>query len=72
MSKDYLPNEQDILRSRVKTTGIVEENFIIKELRFKLADRSWAGRCGRYVVSVSDVSDQLSALDWITLYQVWS
>jgi hypothetical protein len=26
---DYLPNEQDVLRSRVKTTGIIETKFSI-------------------------------------------
>lgn len=31
----YLPTEQDILRSRVKTTGIVEEHFTFKDLHFK-------------------------------------
>lgn len=32
---DYLPTEQDVLRSRVKTTGIIEENFCCKELIFR-------------------------------------
>ena len=32
---DYVPNEQDVLRSRVKTTGIVETHFQFKELHFK-------------------------------------
>ena len=32
---DYLPNEQDVLRSRVKTTGIIEEQFACKELHFR-------------------------------------
>ena len=31
----YVPNEQDILRSRVKTTGIVETHFTFKDLHFK-------------------------------------
>jgi len=34
-SPDYLPTEQDILRSRVKTTGIVETNFSFKNLNFR-------------------------------------
>ncbi|XP_056123271.1 guanine nucleotide binding protein (G protein), alpha activating activity polypeptide O, b [Rhinichthys klamathensis goyatoka] len=37
-SPDYLPTEQDILRSRVKTTGIVETNFSFKNLNFRLFD----------------------------------
>ena len=33
--KDYQPTEQDILRTRVKTTGIVEVHFSFKNLNFK-------------------------------------
>jgi len=32
---DYVPTEQDVLRSRVKTTGIVETHFTFKDLHFK-------------------------------------
>ncbi|KAG6888457.1 Guanine nucleotide-binding protein subunit alpha [Termitomyces sp. Mi166 len=35
---DYLPTDQDILRSRVKTTGITETTFKIGELTYKLFD----------------------------------
>ncbi|KAJ8041779.1 Guanine nucleotide-binding protein G(o) subunit alpha [Holothuria leucospilota] len=35
---NYLPNEQDILRTRVKTTGIVETHFTFRNLQFKLFD----------------------------------
>ena len=35
-SKEYQPTEQDILRTRVKTTGIVEVHFSFKNLNFKL------------------------------------
>ncbi|CAH8535917.1 unnamed protein product [Dicrocoelium dendriticum] len=34
----YTPTEQDVLRSRVKTTGIVETNFRFKDLDFKVFD----------------------------------
>ncbi len=34
----YLPSIQDILRSRVKTTGIVEINFKLKEFNFRVFD----------------------------------
>lgn len=37
-SSDFLPSEQDILRTRVKTTGIVEINFSFKNLNFRLFD----------------------------------
>ncbi|KAB7505941.1 Guanine nucleotide-binding protein G(o) subunit alpha, partial [Armadillidium nasatum] len=36
--KEYQPTEQDILRTRVKTTGIVEVHFSFKNLNFKLFD----------------------------------
>eukprot|EP00456_Euglypha_rotunda_P067603 TRINITY_DN5865_c0_g1_i1.p1 TRINITY_DN5865_c0_g1~~TRINITY_DN5865_c0_g1_i1.p1 ORF type:complete len:301 (+),score=54.47 TRINITY_DN5865_c0_g1_i1:86-904(+) len=36
--KDYLPTEQDVLRSRVRTTGIVESNFVIDGNHFKMMD----------------------------------
>lgn len=32
---DYQPTEQDILRTRVKTTGIVETHFTFKNLHFR-------------------------------------
>lgn len=35
---DYLPSQQDILRSRVRTTGIVETEFVIESNRFKMFD----------------------------------
>lgn len=35
---DYEPTEQDLLRTRVKTTGIVEVQFDFKRLHFKLFD----------------------------------
>ena len=31
---DYTPTEQDVLRTRVKTTGIVETQFSHKNLNF--------------------------------------
>ncbi|RLV99514.1 hypothetical protein DV515_00009670 [Chloebia gouldiae] len=32
---DYIPTQQDVLRTRVKTTGIVETHFTFKDLHFK-------------------------------------
>ncbi len=34
-AKDYQLSEQDILRTRVKTTGIVEVHFQFKNMNFK-------------------------------------
>ncbi|XP_072401826.1 guanine nucleotide-binding protein G(i) subunit alpha [Diabrotica undecimpunctata] len=34
----YVPSQQDVLRTRVKTTGIVETNFLFKGLHFKMFD----------------------------------
>lgn len=35
---DYVPDDQDILRSRVKTTGITETSFHIGELTYRMYD----------------------------------
>ncbi|KAI8889004.1 G protein alpha subunit [Backusella circina FSU 941] len=35
---NYLPTDQDVLRSRVKTTGISETKFIIGELTYRMFD----------------------------------
>ncbi|KAI9005632.1 guanine nucleotide binding protein, alpha subunit [Hyaloraphidium curvatum] len=35
---DYLPTDQDVLRSRVKTTGITETTFHIGELTYRMFD----------------------------------
>jgi guanine nucleotide-binding protein G(o) subunit alpha len=37
-NEDYLPTEQDVLRSRVRTTGIVENDFVIDGNQFKMFD----------------------------------
>jgi len=37
-ASDYLPSEQDVLRSRVRTTGIVENSFEIDGNEFKMFD----------------------------------
>ena len=34
-SQSYVPTQQDVLRTRVKTTGIVETHFSFKTLHFK-------------------------------------
>ncbi|XP_075039973.1 guanine nucleotide-binding protein G(t) subunit alpha-1 [Mixophyes fleayi] len=34
----YVPTEQDVLRSRVKTTGIIETQFGLKDLNFRMFD----------------------------------
>lgn len=34
-ARDYLPTEQDILRVRVPTTGIIEYPFDLEEIRFR-------------------------------------
>lgn len=33
--RNYLPTEQDILRVRVPTTGIIEYPFDLEEIRFR-------------------------------------
>lgn len=36
----YVPNEQDVLHSRVKTTGIIETQFSFKDLHFRYEQMS--------------------------------
>ena len=38
LSPDYLPNEQDVLRSRVQTTGIIETSFRVNKLIYRMVD----------------------------------
>uniref|UniRef100_A0A0A9Z878 Guanine nucleotide-binding protein G(O) subunit alpha n=1 Tax=Lygus hesperus TaxID=30085 RepID=A0A0A9Z878_LYGHE len=38
MRNGYIPTEQDVLRSRVRTTGIVENEFTIESNSFKMFD----------------------------------
>ena len=33
-----MPTEQDVLRSRVRTTGIVQSDFVIKSMKFAMFD----------------------------------
>lgn len=49
---DYIPTQQDVLRTRVKTTGIVETHFTFKELHFKWALTWYLFKC-RYYKTVS-------------------
>jgi len=35
---DYIPTEQDVLRSRAKTTGIIETEFNLEHTHFKMVD----------------------------------
>jgi guanine nucleotide-binding protein subunit alpha len=37
-SPGYLPTDQDVLRSRVKTTGISETTFNVGELTYRMYD----------------------------------
>jgi len=37
-SESFVPSEQDVLRSRVKTTGIIETEFVINGHKFRLVD----------------------------------
>jgi guanine nucleotide-binding protein G(i) subunit alpha len=37
-SPNYVPTQQDVLRTRVKTTGIIETQFSFKGLHFKMFD----------------------------------
>ena len=38
LKQDYMPTEQDVLRARVRTTGIVQQNFKIKDKQYTMFD----------------------------------
>jgi GTPase SAR1 family protein len=35
---NYIPTEQDVLRSRAKTTGIIETEFTVEKTKFRMVD----------------------------------
>ena len=35
LAEGYVPDEQDVLRSRVQTTGIIETSFKVKQLTYR-------------------------------------
>jgi GTPase SAR1 family protein len=37
-ASDYLPTEQDILRTRLPTCGVIENDFVIDKINFKMFD----------------------------------
>ena len=71
---DYCPSEQDILRSRVRTTGIVETEFELENSKFQMFDvggqrnerKKWI-HCFEHVTAVIFVA-ALSAYDQV-LYE---
>ena len=38
LDANYVPHEQDVLRSRVQTTGIIETNFRVDKLIYRMVD----------------------------------
>jgi len=70
----YLPTDQDIIRCRVRTTGIIETEFVIEHNRFKLLDvggqrnerKKWI-HCFEKVTAVIFVTD-ISCYD-LMLYE---
>ncbi|KAL6461999.1 hypothetical protein MHYP_G00301440 [Metynnis hypsauchen] len=38
VSQDYVPTEMDVLRVRIRTTGVIETQFKVKHLVFRLYD----------------------------------
>ncbi|XP_017865765.1 PREDICTED: G protein alpha q subunit isoform X3 [Drosophila arizonae] len=65
---DYLPTEQDILRVRVPTTGIIEYPFDLEEIRFSYLDN--LDRVGQpdYVPSEQDILRNRSPTSGIQQY----
>lgn len=54
---DYLPTEQDILRVRVPTTGIIEYPFDLEEIRFRYL--AWINNVS--IVMISHISVSLAS-----------
>jgi len=58
-AQDYVPTDQDILRSRVKTTGLTEERFQVGQLNYVVFDvggqrserKKWCVRAGSLLVT---------------------
>jgi len=57
----YIPSEQDVLRSRVRTTGIVENNFEIDGNKFKMFDVGGQVRCDLLGIQTFCLSSVTSA-----------
>eukprot|EP01132_Coremiostelium_polycephalum_P005324 gene5324-6630_t len=67
MKEDFIPNEQDVLRCRVRTTGIQESEFTFDKIRLKIVDvggqrsqrRKWIHcfDCVTAVIFVAAMSD---------------
>ncbi|EFA80650.1 G-protein subunit alpha 4 [Heterostelium album PN500] len=67
MKEDFIPNEQDVLRCRVRTTGIQESEFTFEKIRLKIVDvggqrsqrRKWIHcfDCVTAVIFVAAMSD---------------
>ncbi|XP_019907002.1 guanine nucleotide binding protein (G protein), alpha activating activity polypeptide O, b isoform X1 [Esox lucius] len=55
-ASDYTPTEQDILRTRVKTTGIVETHFTFKNLHFRFDPSDTNGVTHTHQSSIPDCS----------------
>jgi hypothetical protein len=72
---DFVPTEQDVLRSRVRTTGIVENEFEIEGNRFKMYDvggqrnerKKWI-HCFENVTAVIFVAAISEYDQWYTLH----
>ena len=41
LGDDYIPTEQDVLRSRVQTTGIIETAFKVNKLTYRCVLRTY-------------------------------
>lgn len=74
---NYIPTQQDVLRTRVKTTGIVETHFTFKELYFKWVKATrtpnWAYECfvpcsWKFLDSTLSIP-VLCLLVWLSFYE---
>jgi GTPase SAR1 family protein len=73
LSTKYVPTEQDILRSRIATTGIVNFNFVIDDTNFKMFDvGGQRGERKRWMHCFSNVNAILFITSLVDYYQVLS
>lgn len=67
---NYLPTEQDILRVRVPTTGIIEYPFDLEEIRFRYV--RWLKQIERISLSASVICIWLSSPGFFSFFFFFS
>lgn len=61
-SADYVPTEEDVLRSRVRTSGIIEESYDIGGVEFLIYDVGGQVRAAAHAAAAKPRRFQLQRL----------